>query len=63
MDKIWIRRCSSPAEADAADREFWAQLTGDQRVEALEQMRRDAWKVTGERLPGLQRAVRIIDRA
>jgi hypothetical protein len=62
VDNVWIRRCSSPAEAEEADREFWAQMTGDERVEALEQMRRDAWKVTGERLQGLRRTVRILDR-
>ncbi len=65
MDKVWVRRFSSHEEAERAECEFWAQMTGDQRIEALEEMRRDAWKVTGERLEGLRRTVRIVvvDRA
>lgn len=62
MQEIWFRRCNSFEEEEAADLEFWAQMTGDERVEVLEQMRRDAWKVTGERLKGLRRAVRVIER-
>jgi hypothetical protein len=60
--KMWVRRCSSFAEDEKADREFWAAMTGDERVEALEELRREAWKVTGERLEGLRRTVRVLER-
>jgi hypothetical protein len=60
---IWVRKCSSFAEEARADREFWAQMTGGQRVEALEELRREAWKVTGERFEGLCRAVRVLERS
>jgi hypothetical protein len=62
MEKVWLRKCSSFEEEEAADREFWQQMTGDERIEVLEQMRRDAWKITGERLEGLRRAVRVLGR-
>jgi hypothetical protein len=60
--EIWLRRCSSFAEEAAADREFWARMTGEERVEALEDLRREAWRVTGERLEGLRRAVHVLER-
>lgn len=60
---LWMRKCSSFAEEARADREFWAQMTGRERVEALEDLRREAWKVTGERLEGLRRSVRVLERA
>jgi len=59
---IWIRRCDSFEEEARADREFWESLTGEERVEALEDLRREAWKVTGERVEGLRRAVRVLQR-
>ncbi len=51
---LWIRKCSSFEEEADADREFWSSLTGDERVEALEELRRQAWKITGERIEGLR---------
>jgi hypothetical protein len=59
---IWVRKCSSFVEEANADREFWAQMTGDERVEALEDLRHQAWKVTGERLEGVRRTVRVLHR-
>jgi hypothetical protein len=60
--EIWLRKCNSFAEEANADREFWSRMTGDERVEALEELRREAWKVTGERLEGLRRTVRVLER-
>lgn len=59
---IWLRKCGSFAEDAEADREFWSRMTGVERVEALEELRREAWKVTGERLEGLRRTVRVLER-
>lgn len=59
---VWVRKGVSFEEEEAADREFWAQMTGRERVEALEEMRRDAWKIKGERLKRLRRVVRIVER-
>ena len=59
----WVRKCGSFAEDARADREFWATMTGDERVAALEELRHEAWKVTGEPLQGLRRVVRIVERA
>jgi hypothetical protein len=61
MDR-WVRRCGSFAEEALADREFWAAMTGEQRVEALEELRQDAWKVTGEPLQRLRRTVHIVEQ-
>jgi hypothetical protein len=62
MQDVWLRKGSSFEEEEEADREFWAQMTGRQRVEALEEMRREAWKITGERLERLRRVVRVVER-
>ena len=46
----WVRKCASFEEEARADGAFWALLSPDERVQALEDLRREAWKVTGERL-------------
>jgi hypothetical protein len=50
-----------PLRRSILDREFWAQMTGRERVEALEELRAEAWKVTGERVERLRRVVQIVD--
>lgn len=45
---IWMRKCANFEDEKEADRESWARLSGDERVEALEDLRREAGKVTGE---------------
>jgi hypothetical protein len=62
VEKLWIRKGRSFAEEEAADREFWAQMTGRERVEALEELRQEAWKITGERIEGLRRTARVVKR-
>jgi hypothetical protein len=57
-----IQRFETFEEADQADRDHWASLTPEQRIEALESIRRDAWKVTGERLGRLPRVVRVLEQ-
>jgi len=47
---LWLRKCSSFEEEAEADREFWSQMTGDERVEALEDLRRQPGRFTGERI-------------
>lgn len=37
---IWFRRCSSFEEEAAADREYWAQFTPDERVAMIDDLRR-----------------------
>jgi hypothetical protein len=60
MKKLWIWKGTSfEAEAEA-DREFWSQMSGRERVEALEELRRDAWKITGERIERLRRVARVV---
>lgn len=63
MRRLWVRKLSSFADEEAADVAFWQALSPDERIAALEEMRRDAWKVTGERSEGLRRVVRVISRA
>jgi len=62
MATIWVRKSRSFADEAIADRELWAQMTGDERVEALDHLRQEAWKVTGERLKRLRRVVRVSER-
>lgn len=62
MDDIWVRTCDTHEEAEEADREFWADMSPDERVEALEEMRLEQ-KVTGrEHIGRLRRVVRVFER-
>jgi hypothetical protein len=58
--KVWVRRCSGFLEEAEADREFWAQMTADQRVALVEQMRRERWNRNGGGYEGLRRVVRVL---
>ena len=58
-----MRGCSSFSEAEAADRAFWATLTPQQRVAAIEDLRADWLKLRGLRDEGLRRAVRVFEPA
>ena len=60
MGEIWFRKGSSYGEEAQADRDFWQQMTGRERVEALEEMREEAWRADGERLEGLRRVARVV---
>jgi hypothetical protein len=60
--EVWLRKGGSFEEEEEADREFWQQMTGRERVAVLEDMRREAWKITGEPLERLRRVVRVIER-
>jgi hypothetical protein len=57
----WVRKCASFDEERQADRGFWARLTPDERVEALESLRLQWLKMTGQRVEGLRRTVRVLD--
>jgi hypothetical protein len=61
-DTIWFRRCATPDEAAAADREFWLRMSPEERVALVEQMREEWLKVTGEKDEGLRRVARVIQR-
>jgi hypothetical protein len=58
----WLRVCASFEEEAAADREFWAALSPDQRVAVVEEMRQNGWKVTGGRGEGFQRFLEVLER-
>jgi hypothetical protein len=63
--EIWVRKCSSFEEERQAGREFWAQLTPDERVAAVEELRRDWARMQGddEDLQGLRRSARVLQRS
>lgn len=60
-----IRRLSLGPESERADREFWAALSEEQRIEAVWRLTTELWTLKGwsEREPGLLRtAVRAFRR-
>jgi hypothetical protein len=61
MKKVWVWKGRIEDEAEA-DRQFWQQMTGPERVAALEELRQDVWKFTGERVEGLRRVARVLER-
>jgi hypothetical protein len=59
--KVWVRKCASFAEERAADREFWAEMSPDDRVAAVEELRAQWAAMRGEDHEGLRRTVRVLD--
>jgi hypothetical protein len=60
--EIWVRKCSSFEEERQADREFWATMTGDARVSAVDELRAEWATTSGHGHEGLRRTVRRIQR-
>jgi hypothetical protein len=61
---VWVRKLAGFDEEARADREFWAQLSADQRVAVVEDLRRE-WieRQSGpEAAQRLQRVVRVLRR-
>ena len=50
-------------EAEKAETEYWKTLSGDKKLEVLEELRSKYWALTHERKPGFQRVYRIIEQA
>ena len=59
---IWLRKCSSFEEEEQADREFWQQMSPDERVAAIDDLRQDWLKMKGSRDEGLRRTVRVLEQ-
>jgi hypothetical protein len=60
---VWVRRCSSFAEEAAADAEFWAAMTAEQRVAAMDEVRNDFLRATGAPDERLRRVLRVFEPA
>lgn len=61
---VWVRKVAGFDQEKRADREFWAQLTPDQRVAVVEDLRRE-WierQHGQEAAQRLQRVVRVLRR-
>jgi hypothetical protein len=61
--KRWVRKLTSFEEERAADREFWAQMSPDERVAAVEELRLEWSKIQGKRNEGLRRTARVLELA
>ena len=55
--EIWLRRCSSFQEESDSDADLWMQMSPDERVAVLEQMRQEWLEEHGEHDQGLRRIV------
>ena len=58
--KRWVRKLTSFEEERAADREFWAQMSPDERVAAVEELRLEWSKIQGKSNEGLRRTARVL---
>jgi hypothetical protein len=60
MKHLWVRKGTLEEEAEA-DRQFWQQTTGLERLEALAELQREIWgdHATSQ---GLHRIARIVER-
>ena len=62
MTNVWVRKCASFEEERVADREFWAQLTPDARIAAVEELRAQWAAMSGHGHEGLRRTVRVFEQ-
>jgi hypothetical protein len=60
MKALWVRKGKLEDEAEA-DREFWQQMTGLERLEAMAELQREIWgdDATSQ---GLRRIARVVER-
>lgn len=61
MSDLWLRILDSHAEAEVADAEFWATVPPNERVAAIEDLRRTWLKMKGQSDEGLRRVVRVLE--
>jgi hypothetical protein len=61
--KRWVRKLGSFAEERQADQELWHQLDPAERVNAVEELRRDWRKIRGLTEERLRRTVRVLRAA
>jgi hypothetical protein len=61
--KRWVRKLTSFEEERTADREFWAQMSPDERVAAVEELRLEWCKIQGKSNEGLRRTARVLELA
>lgn len=61
--KRWVRKLTSFDEERTADREFWAQMSPDQRVAAVEELRLEWFKIQGKSNEGLRKTARVLELA
>lgn len=61
MEK-WVRKCASFEEERQADREFWATMTGDARVSAVDELRAEWATTSGNGYERLRRVIRRVQR-
>jgi hypothetical protein len=59
--RIWVRTCASFEEERRADREFWAQISPDERVAIVEQLREQLGADFAEGQPGLRRVFCVLE--
>ena len=59
---IWVRKCSSFAEERVADREFWAAMSPDARVNVVEELRQEWAHISGQAIERLRRTVSVLER-
>jgi hypothetical protein len=65
LRKVVVRVCRNKGEAEAADREWWAALTPEQRLELTWQLSEELYRLRGEfnDEPGICRSVaRLVRR-
>lgn len=60
MAEPWFRKLDSFADEAEADREFWAQMTPNERVAVIDDLRRTWLKMKGLPDERLRRVVRVL---
>ena len=62
MDRT-VKIFHSFEESEQAEIKYWQDLSGDKKLEILEELKSRYWALTYERKPGFQRIYRIIEQA
>ena len=61
MERV-ARKFNSFDEAEAAEIEYWKNLSGEKKLEILEELRSIYWSLKNEKIRGFQRVYKVIER-
>ena len=62
MKRIWINKANSFKEAEEFDRNYYAQMTPEERLSIVQELREMYFKFAKVRSRRLQRVIKIIEK-
>ncbi|MDI6735533.1 MAG: hypothetical protein QME42_04980 [bacterium] len=61
MEKIWVNKADSFADAERFDRDYYLKMTNEERLETVQFLRESYYKLTGTKNEDRKRLRRVIN--